>query len=147
MQLLLFCPVQIEQRQIDFWSVSQEEMKRREERTYPYPPHFIITVNGKLAETDINARFIFEGTEPVIEQEILLQASSHSKAQSCMQIQLLKKNTQNSRYCTLVDTVYRYNVVLVLLYPQTVSQWTLSLMKTRVTLTFHKALSHKYVTQ
>ena len=117
-------------------------MKRREERTNPYPPHFIITVNGRLAETDINARFIFEGTEPVIEQEILLQASSHSKAQSCMQ----KQNTQNSRYCTLVDTVYRCNVVLVLLYPQTVSQWTLSLLKTRVTLTFHKAPSHKYVT-
>ena len=55
-------------------------MKRREERTYPYPPKFIITVNGRLAETDINARFTFEGTERIIEQEIFLQASSHSKA-------------------------------------------------------------------
>lgn len=111
-------PVQIEQHQIDFWSVSQKQMKRREELTYPYPPRFIITVNGRLAETDITAKFIFEGTDPVIEQEILLQASSHSKTHSCMQLQLLKDNTQNST----VDTVYRCNIILVLLYSQTMPQ-------------------------
>ena len=94
-------PVQIEQCQIDFWNVSQKEMKIWEERTYPYPPRFIITVNGRLAETDITAKFIFEGTEPVIEQEILLQAPSRSKTHSCTQLQLLKDNTQNST----VDTV------------------------------------------
>ena len=71
-------PTQIEQWQVEFWNVSKKDMERKERRCYPYPPRFTVTVDGMQAKTDANAKFIFKGIMPDIEQEILLRSLSHN---------------------------------------------------------------------
>jgi len=71
-------PTQIEQQQVEFWNVGKKDLERKERRCYPYPPRFTVTVDGMRAKTDANAKFVFKGIMPDIEQEILLRSLSHN---------------------------------------------------------------------
>ena len=111
-------------------------MKRREERTYPYPPRFIITVNGRLAETDINARFTFEGTE--VNESQNKRFFSKPLLTVRHTLDAVKEDTQNSGY--IVAAMFS------LFYLQSMPQQISCQQQTRVTLTFQKAPpSHQYV--
>lgn len=62
---------QIEARQIDFWRLSQVEV-RRIELYHFYPPRFIVAVNGRKAVTDSHAEISFTGIQPSVQEELPL---------------------------------------------------------------------------
>jgi len=59
-------PSQIEPQKVEFWSVSKKEMERKERRCYLFPPWFIITVDGKRANSDASTKFFM----PDIQEDI-----------------------------------------------------------------------------
>ena len=62
---------QIEARQIDFWRLSQVEIRRIEIYHF-YPPRFIVAVNGRKAMTDSHAEISFTGIQPSVQEELPL---------------------------------------------------------------------------
>ena len=69
--LLVTLSSQIEARQIDFWHLSQVEI-RRIELYHFYPPRFIIAVNGRLAVADSHAEISFTGIQSNLQEELPL---------------------------------------------------------------------------
>lgn len=69
--LLVTLSSQIEARQIDFWHLSQVEI-RRIELYHFYPPRFIVAVNGRLAVADSHAEISFTGIQSNLQEELPL---------------------------------------------------------------------------